>query len=319
MISVAMATYNGEKFLREQLDSILNQTYKDIELIVCDDCSTDSTWSILQEYQQKDSRIRCYKNAKNLGFKKNFGKAISLCNGEFIALSDQDDIWEIWKLDFSINEIKNFSLFCTNSQLIDADGCKLSHTMKDILKISKIPPPMERENQFKILVHNNFCQGSTILARSDFLKNCIQSMYSDTLFHDYWFAIYAVFADGLLYSDSCPLLYRQHNKQITENTGRIQIITNPKENAIVSKNNVQKLNFIKGNLKVKSSEQEYIMEAINYYKSLTNKNWSTFMYFIKNYEYIILKKSFFLKLILISKKFLGLLLYKIKNKYNGII
>ena len=67
MISIAMVTYNGEKFLREQLDSILRQIYTDFELIICDDCSTDGTWEILTEYAKKDSRIQIYQNESNLG------------------------------------------------------------------------------------------------------------------------------------------------------------------------------------------------------------------------------------------------------------
>lgn len=78
MISIAMATYNGEKYLREQIDSILNQTIQDFELIVCDDCSTDTTWNILLDYQSQDKRIKCYRNEENLGFKKNFEKAIKM-------------------------------------------------------------------------------------------------------------------------------------------------------------------------------------------------------------------------------------------------
>ena len=69
MISVAMATYNGERYIRLQLDSILNQSVRDFEVVVCDDCSTDATWDILQEYQSKFPSIRCFKNEKNLGFK----------------------------------------------------------------------------------------------------------------------------------------------------------------------------------------------------------------------------------------------------------
>ena len=93
MISIAMATYNGEKFLRYMLDSILSQTYQDIELIICDDNSSDSTCLILKEYEKNNSRIKLYFNESNLGFIKNFEKAISLCSGDYIALSDQDDIW----------------------------------------------------------------------------------------------------------------------------------------------------------------------------------------------------------------------------------
>ncbi len=68
MISVAMATYNGEKYIREQIDSILNQTVQDFELVVCDDCSSDGTWSILEDYANHDNRIKVFRNEGNLGF-----------------------------------------------------------------------------------------------------------------------------------------------------------------------------------------------------------------------------------------------------------
>ncbi|MFT4918317.1 MAG: glycosyltransferase involved in cell wall biosynthesis, partial [Zhongshania aliphaticivorans] len=92
-ISVAMCTYNGERFLAEQLDSILNQTYKNIELVVVDDVSTDGTLRLLDEYAARDGRIRVIRNSENIGFVRNFEKAMGACSGEFIALADQDDIW----------------------------------------------------------------------------------------------------------------------------------------------------------------------------------------------------------------------------------
>ena len=93
MISIVMATYNGETYIREQINSILNQTISDFELIICDDCSKDSTVEIIKRYKDKDKRITLVENEKNLGFKKNFEKAISYCKGDFIAFCDQDDIW----------------------------------------------------------------------------------------------------------------------------------------------------------------------------------------------------------------------------------
>ena len=96
MIGIAMTTYNGEKYLKEQIDSILNQTVSDFELIVCDDVSSDSTMDILNGYAAKDSRVHVFRNEENLGFLKNFEKAIRICldrGAEYVALADQDDIW----------------------------------------------------------------------------------------------------------------------------------------------------------------------------------------------------------------------------------
>ena len=94
MISVVMCTYNGAKFIKEQVDSILQQTEADFELVVCDDCSNDGTWEILQEYASGHDDIRIFRNEQNLGFLKNYEKALGLASGEYIALSDKDDIWK---------------------------------------------------------------------------------------------------------------------------------------------------------------------------------------------------------------------------------
>ena len=98
-ISVALCTYNGETFIDQQINSILNQTLKVDEIVVCDDISKDNTIKIIQEYSLKFPDIfKIYINESNIGSVKNFEKAISLCTGEIIFLSDQDDVWELNKV-----------------------------------------------------------------------------------------------------------------------------------------------------------------------------------------------------------------------------
>lgn len=104
-ISVAMTTFNGERYLREQLDSIYSQTRVPDEVVVVDDCSVDNTSTILQEYHQSKG-LTDFVNDKNLGVNKNFEKAISLCTGDYIAISDQDDIWFKNKLELSYLKLK---------------------------------------------------------------------------------------------------------------------------------------------------------------------------------------------------------------------
>jgi rhamnosyltransferase len=103
-ISVAIATYNGEKYLRQQLHSIYNQTLLPFDVIACDDCSSDSTVNILEEYKQKYGLIY-YVNKNNLGFVKNFEKAISFCSEDYILLSDQDDVWLPGKIETLYNKM----------------------------------------------------------------------------------------------------------------------------------------------------------------------------------------------------------------------
>ena len=108
--SVIMATYNGEKYITEQLDSIRNQTLPPDEVIICDDCSSDNTRTIINEYisKYKLTGWQLYSNEKNIGFFDNFFKALRLSTGDVIYLSDQDDVWDKYKLrTFTIQFEKN--------------------------------------------------------------------------------------------------------------------------------------------------------------------------------------------------------------------
>lgn len=109
-VSIVMCTYNGEEFIKEQLDSLLKQTYPIHEIIIQDDASTDKTWEILRDYKLKNSIIRCYRNDKNIGVQKNFITAYLKTSGDYIAPCDQDDIWAPNKIEFLINIIGNHIL-----------------------------------------------------------------------------------------------------------------------------------------------------------------------------------------------------------------
>ena len=221
LVSIAMTTYNGAQFLEDQINSILQQTYSNIELIVVDDCSTDNTYELLESFLSKDKRIHIFKNKNNIGFVKNLCKAISLCSGDFIALSDQDDIWEDWKIEKQINSIKDFDLLCTNSLLIDEYNNSLGLTMKETLYFTEIPS--NQDYLFKYLCHKNFIQGSTILATSAFLKEQIKEVnqFSNFLFHDHLFALKASINNRITYLPDCTIRYRQHGEQVTKNLNTI--------------------------------------------------------------------------------------------------
>lgn len=104
-VSVVMCTYNGEKYLKEQLDSILSQTYPIDEIVIQDDCSTDNTVGILRAYERENSNIHVYANAQNLGINDNFWAAMNRAANELIAISDQDDIWLPDKIERQMNAI----------------------------------------------------------------------------------------------------------------------------------------------------------------------------------------------------------------------
>ena len=167
MISVAMATYNGERFVKEQIDSILSQTIEDIELVVCDDCSTDTTWDILNEYAMQDMRVHIYRNDHNLGYKNNFEKAIRLCRGDFIALSDQDDIWFDRHLEILSAGIGENDLIGGNVVFMDENGTVLEGNFKDALAFDRIPAQLV-DLSYTMLFFRNVFQGASLLMRRTF-------------------------------------------------------------------------------------------------------------------------------------------------------
>ncbi len=119
-----MCTYNGEKYLREQLDSILNQTYPIMEIIIQDDVSTDSTVAICNEYAAKHDNIRVYINKENAGVNVNFRTACKRATADFIAISDQDDVWFPDKIEKLVNAIGSHAMaFSTHLRGEDMDHC----------------------------------------------------------------------------------------------------------------------------------------------------------------------------------------------------
>ena len=212
IISIAMATYNGEHFLREQMDSILAQTVSDWELIACDDCSSDGTWEILQEYAKSDSRIKIHRNEQNLGFKKNFEKAISLCTGEYIALSDQDDIWTENHLEVLVKNIGEKSIAGANAELIDKEG-----QSKNIL-LNKVDGfdfyAGEDKFLWRIIFRSGPIQGTSMLIKRDSLAHFLP-IPSKVKFHDAWFIACACLDKGISYSFQVITKYRQHGNNVT--------------------------------------------------------------------------------------------------------
>ena len=98
-ISIAMTTFNGEKYLQEQLDSFVVQTRRPDELIIFDDCSTDETLAIALNFAEGSPfAVKVFSNDRNLGYSQNFSRALKLCSGDYVFLSDQDDVWHPEKI-----------------------------------------------------------------------------------------------------------------------------------------------------------------------------------------------------------------------------
>lgn len=120
-VSAVICTYNGAKYLGEQMDSILRQTYPVLELIVQDDGSTDNTPAIVETYARKDSRVKFFRNEQPLGFNYNFSTAFLRAKGDYIASSDQDDVWHPQKIEKLVEHIGENTLLFHNSWLFTSD------------------------------------------------------------------------------------------------------------------------------------------------------------------------------------------------------
>ena len=205
-IDILMATYNGEKYLVEQLDSIINQTYHNWNLLIRDDNSTDKTLEIIQNYHKKDKRIKILKDNKgNLGIVRNFEELLKSSESEFIMFSDQDDIWVENKLDMylkMIEKIKNKG-FMIHSDAILFDKNK-SNILKDTF-ISKKAINRGLENVF----FNYFVQGATILISKE-IKNFILPFPKEVYLHDRYIHLISELFFERIFVNKALIYYRQH-------------------------------------------------------------------------------------------------------------
>jgi glycosyltransferase involved in cell wall biosynthesis len=207
LVSIAVCTYNGTKFLREQLDSLVQQTYTRKEIIVIDDCSTDGTLKILEEYGNKYNFFSYFQNKHNLGYVKNFEKAISLCKGDYIALSDQDDIWELDKIKLQVAHIGDHALIYHDSACIDENGRSLNKKLSDVCLLYQghLPYPF---------MFFNSVSGHSMLFRSNLVPDILP--FDARYFHDKWIAFIASERGGIKLLPQQLVKYRQHSSSSTD-------------------------------------------------------------------------------------------------------
>lgn len=207
LISIVMATYNGEKFLREQIASLLDQTYPNLEIIISDDGSTDNTWDILRLYQHYP-QMKISRNNVNLGFARNFEKAAMQANGTFIAFCDQDDIWMPEKITALYNAIGNHSLVYSNSILIDEQGNSLHKCLSDFR-------PLQHVYDVGSFAFFNVVSGHTMMVKKEVLQAALP-LPRGIEYHDWYIAAEAAKQNGCFYLDKKLTFYRQHPQTCTK-------------------------------------------------------------------------------------------------------
>lgn len=220
IISIALCTYNGAKFLPMQLDSILRQTYINIEIVVVDDNSTDDTSTILRTYANKHPQIKLFFNEKNIGFNANFEKAINLCTGNFIAIADQDDVWELNKLELLIKNIGTNWLIFSNSQFIDAnDNLIEGQILKSDFSLGK--------RDHRSLLFSNFVTGHTVLFTKEFLNYLLPIPNSG--YYDWWMGFVAIYHKKITCLNEKLTLHRIHNSSVMYRENNLDTVNSRSE------------------------------------------------------------------------------------------
>jgi glycosyltransferase involved in cell wall biosynthesis len=215
LISIALASYNGAKYIEQQIDSILNQTIKDIEIVVSDDVSTDNTLEILKGYQGK-GYVRLLDNRQKLGVIKNFENALRHCIGQYVAFSDQDDVWLPKKMEKSLALIRSLEnmygsetpiLIYTDAIVVDES---LNTISESYLGFKRLNPS---NVELRHLVVENVPTGCTMLMNRP-LANLVSTIPAEVTMHDVFVSLTAACFGKMAYLDEPTLLYRQHQNNV---------------------------------------------------------------------------------------------------------
>jgi glycosyltransferase involved in cell wall biosynthesis len=245
-ISVAMAAYNGARFLEEQLRSIAAQDCPPDEMVVSDDGSSDDTTAILDRFRASAPfEVRIYRNARNVGPTRNFAEAIGLCTGEWIALADQDDVWlphKLRRLGEAVAERPDAGLVFSDAQVVDLEGQPLGHTLweavgftprrqrrmagRKVAGTRRVPSaeaesgaadgtrrvPATSGDPVGVLLQHDVVTGATMAFHAEY-RDLVLPIPSHWV-HDAWIALLIASVAPCVVIAEPLLLYRQHAAQL---------------------------------------------------------------------------------------------------------
>lgn len=210
-VHIVLATYNGENYLREQMDSLLAQTYDNIVIEVCDDGSTDRTVDLVREYVARDERVHLHQNTHNLGYVKNFLEGMKRSRAPYIMLCDQDDIWRRDKVEVTLEAMQREEgkgtegpvLVFTDAMNFDSDsgadtGLFHESSHLDVKKVDTAHLFME-----------NKCIGCTMMMNHEVLAY-LEELPEEIRVHDWWLALICSHFGKIVYLPEATLRYRQH-------------------------------------------------------------------------------------------------------------
>lgn len=318
-VDILLATYNGEKYLKEQLDSILTQSYKDFRILISDDFSSDNTKAILEEYKKKDERITVFYQKENLGVVRNFEFLLSKVENKYYMFSDQDDIWKENKIEKSMQviEIEKSDLVYCDLEVVDEN---MNVIYSSYWKLKGIYNKIKKYNNFESLYLNNFITGCTILSKKELIAE-VSPIPKNSRFvlHDYWIPLILSQKHKITYIEESLIKYRQHkNNKIgskkksdeleTLDDIRNLFITVKIEHFKVFIENEDK--FIEEKVKVLNKKCLEYYEMLNKKRNINLKGWGLFFKLYK-YEGFVYKMENFL---ILNLPIFARILFKLKRK-----
>ncbi|MEG1313266.1 MAG: glycosyltransferase family 2 protein [Bacilli bacterium] len=214
--SVVIATYNGEKYIKEQLDSILNQSIKPNEIVICDDVSTDNTLDIIYAIKCKeDIPIHIIQHKKNMGVQRTFLEAMNIATGDIVFFCDQDDYWYENKIEKFMKAFDcdgDITLAISDADIVDQNLNKKGNTLWETIDFK----PLENMNSVQLvdeMLKRNIFTGMCMAVKREWISSLKISVSSEML-HDEEMGWYAIFAGRVCTINEKMVAYRQHFENV---------------------------------------------------------------------------------------------------------
>lgn len=269
-VAILLSTYNGEKYVREQLASFLNQTYRNIEIIIRDDGSKDGTVKILKKYVETHKNIKLVEG-KNLGFIKSFFELLKLGKADYYAYADQDDVWLPNKIELAVNSLNKLddekpNMAFSNVDYHDVEMNFMGHGEE------------HKTYSFTNSLYECVSQGMTMVINQKARDMILDNIPTECMFHDWWTYMICSGMGNVAYDDVVTVKYRRDKKNATvEGQGFFAILMWRIKN-LFGKNGfikirIQQLEFKKSFYNKISDENKkildvFVQEKYNFFKAL---------------------------------------------------
>ena len=312
-VDILLATYNGEKYIKDQLDSILTQTYKKIRIYISDDCSTDNTPNILKEYASKYENINVIFQKKNIGSIRNFELLMTKVKDPYYMLSDQDDVWYEDKIEKSFKRLneENADLVFTDLEVVNENLKTVNMSFYTMMeKKAKIDKSINKK-EFEYLY--NSVTGCTILAKSYMIYNILPiPKNSKYVIHDSWIGLITSLNGKIVFLNEPTIKYRQHgDNQIGTKKRKYESFDEMRNLFISVKLDLFKT-YIENNEKFPEYLKQLNIKGKKYFERIKSKKyfnfygWNIFHKLYKNEKFSYYMKNF----IIMNFPLVGKLIFK---------